>query len=161
MCAVNGPAMQPLTMVTFCVVCLLVGGAAPKDPAMQYVAHSGMGNQRLQLLHALQIAVVLKRTLLLPPVLAHKALPYGSCNRARTVDAVKLRESGARLYKWLYEVQGQWLKPVLWTSVINVGLLAQAAPTADYHKWHQAHRKHKGQVRGRMRLGRPEASLVL
>jgi hypothetical protein len=47
---------------------------------LEYAAHGGFNNQRRNLFHGLLMAHVLKRVLLLPPALSHRAAPhYGQC----------------------------------------------------------------------------------
>jgi hypothetical protein len=46
---------------------------------LEFVWHSGWGNQIMQLQAALLIGMMTNRTVLVPPVLAHDALAYGSC----------------------------------------------------------------------------------
>ena len=64
-----------------------------------YAAHSGFGNQEMQLRKALLLAYVLNRTLVLPPLLPQSELAFGPpeqhCTDREWLDAMQLRAEAA------------------------------------------------------------------
>lgn len=58
-----------------------------------YAPHSGFSNQLSEFKNALLMAVVLNRTLVVPPVLDHHAVALGSCPKFRVLNPNQLRLS--------------------------------------------------------------------
>ncbi|KAI5382848.1 O-fucosyltransferase 30 [Lathyrus oleraceus] len=66
---------------------------ALSEKFMWYAPHSGFNNQLLEFKHALLIARILNRTLVVPPVLDHHAVALGSCPKFRVVEPNDIRIS--------------------------------------------------------------------
>lgn len=66
---------------------------ALSEKFMWYAPHSGFNNQLLEFKHALLIAGILNRTLVVPPVLDHHAVALGSCPKFRVVEPNDIRIS--------------------------------------------------------------------
>ncbi|XP_057449323.1 O-fucosyltransferase 30 [Lotus japonicus] len=60
---------------------------------MWYAPHSGFSNQLSEFKHAVLLAGILNRTLVVPPILDHHAVALGSCPKFRVVDPKELRLS--------------------------------------------------------------------
>lgn len=60
---------------------------------MWYAPHSGFSNQLSEFKHAVLLAGILNRTLVVPPILDHHAVALGSCPKFRVVDPKDLRLS--------------------------------------------------------------------
>lgn len=60
---------------------------------MWYAPHSGFSNQLSEFKHALLIAGILNRTLVVPPILDHHAVALGSCPKFRVVEPNDIRFS--------------------------------------------------------------------
>ncbi|KAL5712859.1 hypothetical protein ACHQM5_014983 [Ranunculus cassubicifolius] len=56
-----------------------------------FAPHSGFSNQLLELKNAILMAVILNRTLIVPPVMDHHAVALGSCPKFRVLDPKMLR----------------------------------------------------------------------
>ena len=72
-----------------------------------YAAHSGFGNQEMQLRKALLLAYVLNRTLVLPPLLPQSELSFGPpeqhCTDREWLDAMQLRAEAAYERRLLHD----------------------------------------------------------
>ena len=68
------------------------------DKAMKYTIHGGWGNQVAGLRRALLLAVILNRTLIVPPVMSHSQMAYGKCARHMSAGAHKMRQNAQHLY---------------------------------------------------------------
>lgn len=58
-----------------------------------YAPHSGFSNQLLEFKHAVLMAGILNRTLVVPPILEHHAVALGSCPKFRVEDPKDIRIS--------------------------------------------------------------------
>ena len=56
-----------------------------------YAPHSGFSNQLSEFKHAIVMAAILNRTLIVPPVLDHHAVVLGSCPKFRVLPPNQLR----------------------------------------------------------------------
>ncbi|XP_051114772.1 O-fucosyltransferase 30 [Andrographis paniculata] len=56
-----------------------------------YAPHSGFSNQLSEFKNAILMAAILKRTLIVPPILDHHAVALGSCPKFRVLDPNELR----------------------------------------------------------------------
>lgn len=63
------------------------------DKFLLYAPHSGFSNQLSELKNAVLMAVILNRTLVVPPVLDHHAVALGSCPKFRVLSPNELRRS--------------------------------------------------------------------
>ena len=76
----------------------------PPRRYLTYAAHSGLANQIIQLFTAYDVARVLDRTLVLPPVLPHFAVKLGACERPDPVASARaLREQNRRVIRQLLD----------------------------------------------------------
>lgn len=67
---------------------------------LTYAPHSGLANQFMELVSAFDVARVLNRTLVVPPVLPHFALKLGSCEQVAPVaSAAFLRQQNRRIWE--------------------------------------------------------------
>lgn len=66
---------------------------ALSEKFMWYAPHSGFSNQLSEFKHALLIAGILNRTLVVPPILDHHAVALGSCPKFRVVEPNDIRFS--------------------------------------------------------------------
>ncbi|KAF6000738.1 hypothetical protein F1559_002598 [Cyanidiococcus yangmingshanensis] len=73
---------------------------------LTYAAHSGLANQFMELVSAFDVARVLNRTLVIPPVLPHFAIKAGSCEQAAPVASASfLRRQNRRIWEQLVHDQ--------------------------------------------------------
>jgi len=66
---------------------------ALSEKFMWYAPHSGFSNQLSEFKHAVLIAGILNRTLVVPPILDHHAVALGSCPKFRVVEPNDIRIS--------------------------------------------------------------------
>lgn len=66
-------------------------GPIPPGRFLWYAPHSGFSNQLSEFKNALLFAVILNRTLIVPPVLDHHAVALGSCPKFRVSSPTELR----------------------------------------------------------------------
>jgi hypothetical protein len=113
--------------------------AAPIDcntPVLQFVWHSGWGNQLMQLQFALLLGVIMNRTVLVPPILAHTALSYGTCHsRKEPSSAGQMRSKGYKAYRSDTGTSA--------LDVLDISLLQRVAPVMSWKLWDNACRKER------------------
>ena len=115
-----------------------------KQKAMKYIIHGGWGNQVAGLQRALLLANLLNRTLIVPPVLKHSELAYGTCPasakmiKARGATPDQMRQKGEHHFSIVCGNSG--------TSALDVfdgRVLEESGRTVGWAQWQ---RQCSGQV---------------
>ncbi|KAA8525075.1 hypothetical protein F0562_007061 [Nyssa sinensis] len=101
--------------------------ALQRETFLWYAPHSGFSNQLSEFKNAILMAAILKRTLIVPPILDHHAVTLGSCPKFRVSSPVELRI--AVWNHFLDLIQGR--RFVSMADIIDISSVASMVQTID------------------------------